>query len=49
MEGTNIKENIHLPEDRHGYDFNKRAFYSFLAKHAIPENLIRNNDDVIWK
>jgi hypothetical protein len=27
-------ENIHLPDDQHGYDFNKRAaVYPFLAKH----------------
>jgi hypothetical protein len=76
-------ENAHLPEDQHGYDFNKRAaVYPFLARHLgldhsmamdaarleegivieeiedlypfdeahpIPENLIRNNDDVVWK
>lgn len=76
-------ENAHLPDDQHGYDFNKRAaVYPFLAKHLgldislamdatlleegivieeiedlypfddkhpIPENLIRNNDDVVWK
>ncbi len=76
-------ENIHLPDDQHGYDFNKRAaVYPFLAKHLglnismamdatllekgiviediedlylfdekhpIPENLIRDNDDVVWK
>ncbi len=75
-------ENAHLPEDQHGYDFNKRAaVYPFLArhlgldlsmamdaarlekgivieeiedlypfdeKHPVPENLIRNNDDVVW-
>jgi dienelactone hydrolase len=76
-------ENAHLPDDQHGYDFNKRtAVYPFLAKHLgldlsmamdaklleegivieeiedlypfdekhpLPENLIRNNDDVVWK
>jgi dienelactone hydrolase len=76
-------ENAHLPDDQHGYDFNKRAaVYPFLAKHLgldlsmamdaklleegivieeiedlytfddkhpVPENLIRNNDDVVWK
>jgi dienelactone hydrolase len=76
-------ENIHLPEDQHGYDFNKRAaVYPFLAKHLglnisramdatllekgiviediedlypfdekhpMPGNLIRDNDDVVWK
>jgi hypothetical protein len=27
-------ENAHLPDDLHGYDFNKRAaVYPFLAKH----------------
>jgi hypothetical protein len=27
-------ENVHLPEDQHGYDYNKRAAaYPFLAKH----------------
>jgi dienelactone hydrolase len=78
-----LVDNIHLPDDQHGYDFNKRAaVYPFLAKHLgldlsmamdaklleegiaieeiedlypfddkhpIPENLIRNNDDVVWK
>jgi dienelactone hydrolase len=76
-------ENAHLPDDQHGYDFNKRAaVYPFLArhlgldlsmamdtklleegivveeivdlypfdeKHPFPDNLIRNNDDVVWK
>lgn len=76
-------ENVHLPDDHHGYDFNKRAaVYPFMAKHLgldismamdavllekgiviediedlypfdenhpIPENLIRDNDDVVWK
>ena len=76
-------ENIHLPDDQHGYDFNKRAaVYPFLAKHLgldlsmtmdatllekgivieeiddlypfddkhpFPENLIRDNDNVVWK
>jgi dienelactone hydrolase len=75
-------ENVHLPDDQHGYDFNKRAaVYPFLArhlgldlsmamdanqleegivieeiedlypfdeKHPFPENLIRDNDDVVW-
>jgi len=75
-------ENVHLPDDQHGYDFNKRAaVYPFLAKHLgldlsmamdanlleqgiviediedlypfdekhpFPENLIRDNDDVVW-
>ncbi len=75
-------ENVHLPDDQHGYDFNKRAaVYPFLAKHLgldlsmamdahmlekgivieeiedlypfdekhpIPENLIRDNDKVVW-
>lgn len=27
-------ENVHLPDDKHGYDYNKRAaVYPFLAKH----------------
>jgi dienelactone hydrolase len=76
-------ENAHLPDDQHGYGFNKRAaVYPFLARHLgldpsmasdaarleegiviedtrdlypfneqnpIPENLIRNNDDVVWE
>ena len=76
-------ENAHLPDDQHGYGFNKRAaVYLFLArhlgldlsmamdatllekgivieeiedlypfdeKHPFPKNLIRNNDDVVWK
>jgi hypothetical protein len=76
-------ENAHLPDDQHGYDFNKRAaVYPFLAKHLVldlslamdakllekgivieeiedlypfdenhpvPENLIRDNDKVVWK
>ncbi len=76
-------ENVHLPDDHHGYDFNKRAaVYPFLAKHLgldltmamdaalleegiviediedlypfdenhpVPENLIRDNDKVVWK
>jgi hypothetical protein len=76
-------ENIHLPDDQHGYDFNKRAVvYPFMARHLgldlslttdaacledgivieeiedlylfneknpYPGNLIRNNDDVVWK
>ena len=76
-------ENVHLPDDQHGYDFNKRAaVYPFLAKHLglnismamdatllekgiviediedlylfdekhpFPGNLIRDNDDVVWK
>ncbi len=76
-------ENTHLPDDQHGYDFNKRAaVYPFLAKHLgldisramdatllekgiviediedlypfdeehpFPGNLIRDNDDVVWK
>jgi hypothetical protein len=75
-------ENIHLPDDQHGYDFNKRAaVYPFLArhlgldlsmamnanlleegivieeiedlypfdeKHPFPQNLIKDNDDVVW-
>jgi len=76
-------ENCHLPDDRHGYDFNKRAaVYPFLARHLgldlsltvdparledgiiieetedlylfnekipFPGNMIRKNDDVVWK
>jgi len=31
--GENV-ENVHLPNDQHGYDYNKRAaVYPFLAKH----------------
>jgi hypothetical protein len=31
--GNNV-ENVHLPNDQHGYDYNKRAaVYPFLAKH----------------
>ncbi|MEX2591761.1 MAG: acetylxylan esterase [Anditalea sp.] len=31
---SNLVENVHLPEDHHGYDDNKRiAVYPFLAKH----------------
>ncbi|HLW21237.1 MAG TPA: hypothetical protein VKX33_12985 [Cyclobacteriaceae bacterium] len=30
----NLVENVHLPDDRHGYDDNKRkAVYPFMAKH----------------
>ena len=76
-------ENIHLPDDQHGYGFNKRAavypfltrhlgldlsmamdatileegivieeievLYPFDEKHPFPGNLVRNNDDVVWK
>jgi len=31
---SEVVENAHLPEDEHGYDYNKRAaVYPFLAKH----------------
>ena len=31
---SNLVENVHLPNDKHGYDDNKRiAVYPFLAKH----------------
>ena len=34
MGKPNSVENIHLPNDKHGYDYNKReAVYPFLAKH----------------
>ena len=80
---SEMVENTHLPDDQHGYGFNKRAaVYPFLAKHLgldlsmamdatileegivieeievlypfdekhpFPGNLIRNNDDVVWK
>lgn len=76
-------ENVHLPDDQHGYDFNKRAavypflakhlglnltmamdanlleegiviedtedLYPFDAKHPVPDDLIRDNDKVVWK
>ncbi len=76
-------ENVHLPDDQHGYGFSKRAaVYPFLARHLgldlsmatdaamleegiviedigdlypfddehpVPTNLIRHNDDVVWK
>ena len=30
----NLIENVHLPNDKHGYDYNKRAaVYPFLAKY----------------
>jgi hypothetical protein len=31
---SELAENVHLPNDKHGYDYNKRAaVYPFLAKH----------------
>ena len=31
---SEMSENVHLPHDQHGYDYNKRAaVYPFLAKH----------------
>jgi hypothetical protein len=34
MGKTGMIENVHLPADKHGYDYNKRAaVYPFLAKH----------------
>ena len=31
---SEMAENAHLPDDQHGYDYNKRAaVYPFLAKH----------------
>lgn len=34
MGKTNLVENVHLPDDHHGYDDNKRkAVYPFMAKH----------------
>ena len=31
---SNLVENVHLPNDKHGYDYNKRvAVYPFLAKY----------------
>lgn len=34
MGKADMVENVHLPNDKHGYDYNKReAVYPFLAKH----------------
>lgn len=85
MGKPNNVENVHLPDDKHGYDDNKRiAAYPFLAKHLgldvtkalnpdgslnekmiviedqkslypfndkypFPANIVRKNDDVVWK
>lgn len=85
MGKPNNVENVHLPDDKHGYDENKRiAAYPFLAKHLglditkalnpdgslnektiviedqkalypfndnhpFPANIVRKNDDVVWK
>jgi len=81
---SEMVENAHLPNDEHGYDYNKRAaVYPFLAKHLgldlakamnpdgtlneegivieeiedlytfdedrpYPDNIVRNNEDIIW-
>ena len=34
FEKSELVSNVHLPDDKHGYDYNKRAaVYPFLAKH----------------
>ncbi|MBK8504224.1 MAG: acetylxylan esterase [Saprospiraceae bacterium] len=39
-------ENAHLPEDEHGYDYNKRAaVYPFLAKHLNLDLSMAMNSD----
>lgn len=81
---SELVENAHLPNDEHGYGYNKRAaVYPFLAKHLsldlskamnpdgtlneegivieeiedlytfdenhpFPNNIVRNNDDILW-
>ena len=38
FQATEMVENAHLPNDEHGYDYNKRAaVYPFLAKHLDLE------------
>jgi hypothetical protein len=85
MGKPNNVENVHLPDDKHGYDENKRiaaypflakhlgldvtkalnpdgslnekmiiiedqkALYPFSEKHPFPANIVRKNDDVVWK
>lgn len=85
MGKPNNVENVHLPDDKHGYDENKRiaaypflakhlglditkalnpdgslnektiviegqkALYPFNEKHPFPANIVRKNDDVVWK
>jgi len=82
---SGMVENAHLPNDQHGYDYNKRAaVYPFLAKHLsldlskamdpdgtlneqgiviekiedlytfdennpFPDNIVRNNNDIVWE
>ncbi len=81
---SELVENAHLPNDEHGFGYNKRAaVYPFLAKHLgldlskamnpdgtlneegivieeieglytfdenhpFPNNIVRNNDDILW-
>ena len=42
-------ENVHLPDDKHGYEFSKRkAVYPFLAKHLqLDLSLIQNENGEI--
>ena len=56
FQASELVENAHLPDDQHGYDYNKRAaVYPFLAKHldlnlskAInPEGTLIENGIVI--
>lgn len=52
---SNLVENVHLPNDKHGYDYNKRAaVYPFLAKHlgldlskAINSDGTLNEKDIV--
>ncbi len=53
---SDLAENVHLPDEKHGYDYNKRAaVYPFLAKHleldltkAInPDSSLNENTIVI--